>query len=343
MKNKSILLSILIAIISVLISCEPTPPEKAPEVISEEKETPVVEEEEEEEEETEEEETPVIEYLDFPDPNFKHALVNTKCIDVDNDRIGDMDMDSNDDGEIDKSEAEFIENLILQFNYWDIKRTVDITGIENFKDLRSLIITSGESEGFIESTKTEPISYNLTILTQLEFLRITELGTEFFDSIDLTGLSSLVEADLWGNRPSFLSDSREWEDPIYFTELKLTGCSSLKQLRIMNSFFIVDFCQVPTLEKLNMRYLEAGEPEVFDFHCLTRLKWLDISENTIESLILKNTSVLETFEVSYIGSEADHSNYPFVKYICIDDIPEEYEQITTLIDQNTVVTTDCTF
>ena len=93
-----------------------------------------------------------------------------------------------------------------------------------------------------------------------------------------------------------------------------------------------------------MSYLEGGEPEVFDFHCLTNLEWLDISENVIPTLILKNSSVLETFLVNDIG--ANHENwagYPYIEYICIDDIPEEREQISSLVNDDTVVTTDCTF
>lgn len=91
-----------------------------------------------------------------------------------------------------------------------------------------------------------------------------------------------------------------------------------------------------------MHYLEGGEPDVFDFHCLRKLKWLDISENTIDTLILKNSTVLNTFIARDIGS-ANDTNYPFLEHICIDDFPEEYEQITSLRDENTKVSTDCTF
>lgn len=91
-----------------------------------------------------------------------------------------------------------------------------------------------------------------------------------------------------------------------------------------------------------MRYLEGGEPEVFDFHCLTELEWLDISENRIKTLILKNSSVLNMLDVDDIGA-SNLGNYSYVENICIDDIPEEYEQISTLINEDTVVTINCTF
>lgn len=67
------------------------------------------------------------------------------------------------------------------------------------------------------------------------------------------------------------------------------------------------------------------------------------AENYIKSWVLKNSSVLEVLLVDNIGSWGEHWNYPFVEYICIDDIPEEYEQIASLRDENTVVVTDCSF
>ncbi|MBK8349507.1 MAG: hypothetical protein IPL08_18610 [Saprospiraceae bacterium] len=36
--------------------------------------------------------------IDFPDANFKNALVNTLCADTDGDNIGDADADLNNDG-----------------------------------------------------------------------------------------------------------------------------------------------------------------------------------------------------------------------------------------------------
>ena len=43
--------------------------------------------------------------IDFPDANFKNALVNSKCVDTNGDNIGDADADLNDDGEIDARET----------------------------------------------------------------------------------------------------------------------------------------------------------------------------------------------------------------------------------------------
>jgi hypothetical protein len=49
--------------------------------------------------------------INFPDANFKNALVNTKCVDLDKDGEGDADADLNNDGEIDVSEALKVNSL----------------------------------------------------------------------------------------------------------------------------------------------------------------------------------------------------------------------------------------
>lgn len=122
----------------------------------------------------------------------------------------------------------------------------------------------------------------------------------------------------------------------------MNGCINLVKMNMENSFLIVDFCEAPSIKKLNMRYLEGGEPDVFDFHCLEKLEELDISENRITKLILKKRSVLNTFSAYDIGNSG-MSNYPFVKEVCIDDLPEELEQISEIINEHTVINTDCTF
>lgn len=313
-------LSVLMILISLSFSCEPDNSPEEPENI------------------------PEIESIEIQDPNFRHALFNTNCVDTNNDKIGDTNIDSNNDGELQKREAEAVNNLILKLNDYEIQRYVDFSGIEYFINLEYLVITDGGS-GYTESEKTDVISYDFTPLNKLEYLQLNFFKSDYIEKIDLSGLDKLVEADLSDNRPS--SYTSDYTAPFNFVELKMTGCENLNKLSIVNSFFYLDFCQIPSLEILDMSYLEGGEPDTFDFHCLSKLKWLDISENYFEELILKNNSVLTYFRADDIGSAYydtnSGANYPFLKYVCIDDIPEEYDQVSTLIDENTVVTTDCTF
>lgn len=286
---------------------------------------------------------PVQEIIRIPDEHFKHALLSTNSIDINNDMVGDRDIDLNNDGEIQRTEAELIEGLIMNFYYMEIGRLVDFTGIENFVNLQYLKITGlGDSPGG-DIAESELISYDFTGLKKLKYLEFNNLLTNFSDALDLSGLTNLTEVRLINDRPYYdLFTEDNIGLPINFMDVNLEGAVNLINLEITNSFLNIDFCQVPSLKKLNMYYLEGGEPEVFDFHCLTNLEWLDISENRIHSLMLKNSSVLNTLLTQDIGA-SNNGNYPYVEYICIDDIPKEYEQIATLRNENTIVTTNCTF
>ncbi|WP_037373713.1 leucine-rich repeat domain-containing protein [Salinimicrobium xinjiangense] len=288
-------------------------------------------------------EPPVAEeIIEIPDEHFKHALVSTNSIDTNGDNEGDSDIDLNNDGEIQRSEAELIEGLILHFNYIEFERYVDLSGIENFLNLRHLKMSGDHRHNKVENE--ELITYDLSGLKKLEYVQLSNLGTNAFEAIDLRGLSNLKELILLNSRPDYGLDFEDWNKPIAFMDIKLEGASNLTVMDITNSFLNIDFCKVPSLKRLNMSYLEGGEPEIFDFHCLTNLEWLDISDNHIDKLILKNSSVLNTLIARDIGyGEDGFANYPYLEHICIDDIPEEFEQIATLRDENTVVVTDCSY
>jgi hypothetical protein len=68
--------------------------------------------------------------VNIPDANFKNALVNGPVVDTDYDNIGDSDVDTNDDGEIQVSEAEAVNNLYLQ-SYG----IISLEGIQSFINL----------------------------------------------------------------------------------------------------------------------------------------------------------------------------------------------------------------
>lgn len=289
-------------------------------------------------------EPPVAEeIINVPDIHFKAALVSTNSIDTNGDKVGDSDMDLNNDGEIQRSEAELIQGLIIIFNNPEIQKFVDLTGIENFINLEYIKMSGFGTYAVEETPPSKVINYDLTTLKKLEYLELNNLSTNYIEVLDLSGLASLKELVLINDKPYYeVFTDENIILPNNFIDVDLEGTVSLASLDITNSFLKIDLCQVPSLKRLNMYYLEGGEPEVFDFHCLTNLEWLNIGENGIKTLILKNSSVLNTLLAQDIGS-ADNGNYPFVENICIDDIPEEFEQIATLRNQSTVVVTDCTF
>ncbi|MDR5589928.1 hypothetical protein [Christiangramia sp. SM2212] len=288
-----------------------------------------------------EQENPVQEDIIFiPDENFRNTLLNENCVDNNGDSIPEKSVDSNNDGKIQRSEAEAVINLILEFDYGSPVKFVDLKGIEHFINIKKLELTSSVGYLYEENIDSELISYDLTNLKKLEYLQINHLSTDFFENLDLSGLNKLVELNLSNNRPGGTSFVDDEYNPIYFLNVNLEGCDILKKFSLVNSFLKINFCQTPSLEELNMEYLEGGEPDIIDLHCLKNLKWLNISENFFDELILKNSSVLETFIANDVGSIGI---YPYLYNICIDDIPEEYEQIAVFIGDETTITTVCSF
>ncbi|WP_396596251.1 hypothetical protein [Dokdonia sp. R86516] len=317
---KKILKFLVFILVAFIYSCEPgDSPEELEEIIEIEEEV-----------------------LEISDPNFKYALLNTNCVDTNINQIGDIDLDLNNDGKFQISEVESVESLILKMDFYKIVRSIDLREIKYFKNLKYLELSYTTSDGFVENTSSERIVYDFSDLRKLETLKVNYLYTDFCSSINLEGLENLTNLDLSYNRPSFLVSPDDWEYPIHFTEINMNNCPNLSDLSIVNSFLITDFCEIPSLKKLDMQYLEGGEPNIFDFHCLTQLEYLNISENYIENLILKNGSVLNTLLVNDIGA-VGNSNYPFIDYLCIDDSQEEYEQIINIIDDNTLINYNCTF
>lgn len=274
----------------------------------------------------------------FADEKFKETLINTECVDTNGDGVGDRNADQNNDGEIQKKEANSIEALVLQFKYEIPIMFTNLEGIENFSNLKFLAMTGPGGYFYQEEIlNTEKLNIDLTSLRKLETLKINGIPTDFYENLNLSGLNKLNKIDLSLNRPMHYDEDFSTQ----VMNVNLEGCSSLIDMDITNSFLVIDFCQVPSIEKLNMEYLEGGEPDTFDFHCLTNLKWLNIAENMVDTLILKNSTVLESF--IYDSGYGDGWFYNSPNLICIDDIQEEYEQMLPLIGENTVITTDCSF
>ena len=75
--------------------------------------------------------------ITFSDTNFKNALVNTNCVDNDNNSIGEADADANNDNEIELMEAQNVIRLLV-FN----QNINSLNGIENFTNLQKLNCSS---------------------------------------------------------------------------------------------------------------------------------------------------------------------------------------------------------
>jgi hypothetical protein len=265
----------------------------------------------------------------IPDANFKYLLVNSVCADFNNDGILDGDVDVNNDGEIQESETLNVLQLSIDcgeyigINFYDKRIISDLTGINSFSNLKKVKWKAVEFNN---------IEVNLSQLSHLEYILIQWANSSLITSINLSNLSKLIALDLIGIRPVNYDVSNN------NLNVNLNGTVNLTDLNYTNSFLNIDFCQIPNLKNLNCFYLEGGEPDVFDFSCLTKLETLDINENWIKTIILKNGSLLKS-----INWQQTYYYYP--EYICLDENSEELDQILQLkvAGPQTVINTYCSF
>jgi hypothetical protein len=267
--------------------------------------------------------------VNIPDANLKYLLVNSVCADFNNDGVFDGDVDANNDGEIQELEALNVLQLSVDcsgtnINFYDKRIISNLTGINSFVNIKKVKWTAVEFNN---------IEINLSQLSKLEYILIQWTNSSLITSINLSNLTKLVALDLIGIRPI------NNEVPNHNINVNLGGAINLTNLNYTNSFLNFDFCQIPNLINLNCFYLEGGEPDVFDFSCLTKLETLDINENWIKTIILKNGSLLKSinWHPTYY--------YYYPEYICLDENSQELEQILQLkvAGPQTVINTYCSF
>ena len=89
--------------------------------------------------------------INIPDAAFKNVLVNTNCVWINN--TTSVDVDTNNDGEIQVSEAEAVTDLRIQNN-----SLTTISGVENFTNLTNLN-SSGNPLGLLDLSTMPALTY----------------------------------------------------------------------------------------------------------------------------------------------------------------------------------------
>lgn len=173
-------------------------------------------------------------------------------------------------------------------------------------------------DGMTEYIGVEAIDF--TVFSDLEAITIENNNSALLSNINVSGLTNLEELFLFGVITG--------EDQSSVT-VNMEGCTSLIDLFMANSFLDIDFCQAPSSEKVVCWGLWTNNVDL-DFNCLSNLNYLNVAENQINSLFLKNGSVLDTF-INYETS---------INLLCIDDNPEELASLGNLpyVD---IITTNC--
>lgn len=195
--------------------------------------------------------------VDIPDDGFKNALTSTICADVNGDGNQDSDVDTNNDFEIQISEAQAVFELSI------ISQPVgSIEGISSFDN-----ITNFRLQGAGVS------SMDLSSLTQLETL-ILNLNAEL-TSLDVSNLFNLKSLNC-GNNGQLAS-------------INFGTISNLENLVCFDN----DLLSINTLSNLKYINCSGNNISTLDVSSYSNLEFLSCSSNPISSLDVSNLTNLE--------------------------------------------------
>ncbi|WP_395074605.1 T9SS type A sorting domain-containing protein [Flavobacterium sp.] len=243
--------------------------------------------------------------INFPDANFKAKLLlaNTNY-DIATDYNGyQMKIDSNNDGEIQISEAQNVYRLIIQ-NY----NLTNLSGIENFTNLIELNCADNLLTSLDVSNLTELVTFrcdrnrlnNLNV-AQLSNLRIFYYGGNFLNNIDLTMMTDLVELGCNNNQITTLNIN-------FLTNLRFLYCDNnlLTNIDIRNITYLrTIWCANNLLTDINL------SNQVY-------IASLRLNNN----LFLRNINIKNGQNFTYqnlISYNMDFSNCPNLQNICVND------------------------
>ena len=237
--------------------------------------------------------------IDIPDAVFKYRLVNQMCVDTNGSGNADSDVDTNNDGEIQVTEAEAVLSLIL--NDPIPNEIISIEGIEAFSNLQVLYIHNNDI-----------ISVELSSLTNL-----TELWLFYTDltSLDVSSLTNLTKLICSQNQISDLNVDG-------LTNLEYINCQS-------NQLSSLDLSSLS-----NLTYLSCGNNNLtsINLNNLAPLESLGCSNNPLTALDINNFITLETLACTNNQlTELDVSNLTALKYLYCSD-----NQLTGLEASNLV-------
>jgi len=293
--------------------------------------------------------------VDIPDANFKNALVNTNCVDIDGDWNGDIDADTNNDGEIQVTEAESV--LRLRVHSQDIS---SLEGIQDFTNLEELFcfdnqltsmnVTQNEYLQYLWCTSNQLTNLNVTQNQNLERLIFLENQLTSIDvtqnlqleklsfygnqllSLDVTQNPNLEELSCSSNQLTSLNVTQNpnlekltcWNNQI--SSLDLSQNPNLVDLSLGNNALIsLDISQSPNLEKLwfsNNQLLINLNIKNGNNQNMTRL-WVNDNPNLI---------CIQVDDVVYANNQdCDNNNW------CKDDWTEYSEECILGIEENSLI------
>ncbi|MAL59609.1 MAG: hypothetical protein CMC14_06140 [Flavobacteriaceae bacterium] len=242
----------------------------------------------------------------IPDPVFKDMLVNLPCADFDGDGTYESDVDLNNDGEIQVSEAAGV--LRLRTNV--ISGITSVIGIEEFTALEVLNL---EFQELTELNITQNV--NLTYLS---------CGFNTIESIDVSQNTALEHVDFVSNNFTSIDVSQNVNlmylnvSSMNLLEIDITNNTLLEFLFVAgNQITSLDVSNQPLLKELNFR--DNSIPSI-DLSFNPNLVYLDGNENKLSELDLSNNSLLDVINASHnMIQSIDISNNSSLSFLILED------------------------
>ena len=286
--------------------------------------------------------------INFPDFNFKNALVNTVCADTNNDNVADSVADFNNDGEIDMSEALLVDGLFING-----QNITSLSGIENFSNLKTVyasynsITTFNELSSLTGLTQlvcdnNQLVSLDVSNNVQLDYLVANDNQLASFDATNNLALTMLflnrnqlidLQLSQTNNWMSIFIADNQLSGEFIFTintsyadVLDLSG-NNFSEITINGSGLLYEFnCRDNPLTTLNIvDDLRVG----YFFGSNTLVEQVDISVSealylynnpNLRLVNIKDGQVLHTESLS--GNTFQYfylSDCPNLEYLCMDN------------------------
>ncbi|MDC8004240.1 T9SS type A sorting domain-containing protein [Aureisphaera galaxeae] len=264
--------------------------------------------------------------VDIPDANFKNALINTDCVDTNGDDIPDSDADTNDDNEIQVSEAEAVIKLYVDFqNIASLEGIASFTNIEvlfcDFNQLTVLDVSQNPALTFLLCASNE--------LTNLDVTQNPNLEQLWCASNNLTSLDTSQNPNL--TRLSCGANNIASLDITQNPELDIVTCAAngMTSLLTQNPNLTGLYCWMNELVHLDV----SQNPNLLNFSC---------RDNNLTGLNLANGANVNIVSMLAFGN-------PNLTCIQVDDETAIYPECNTdantgwCIDDTAFYSENCTF
>lgn len=232
--------------------------------------------------------------VDIPDANFKDLLVNYNCVDSDGDGVYESDADTNDDGQIQVSEAEAVISLLV-----NSANIISIEGIQSFTNLEIYfsISTQVTNLDFSQNSSLRELTSFYGFLTNInisENINLERLFCPFnnLTNLDVSNNPNLTQLMCYNNQLASLDVTNNSNLFILncfgnqLTELDISQNPSLRDLYCgSNQILDLDLSNNTFLEKL---YCLGNQITNLDLSLNVTIESVNCTNNQLDYLNIKN-------------------------------------------------------